>query len=329
MTGLDSGWSRDRISGRRPIEDHVGESGAELEHALLDGERPVILKTFNCDNDIMMRMTEDTGRAARLVLDGDLDRLPASVTHTVLDAWPIEGGYAMVMEDVTQGLIPLDRIPVPTSDLRRIVTAAAEVHAAYWGDPPDGLVSSRRRLEIFNPTFIEAAGEAEHRLAAWILEGWSHFFELVDVEIAAAVSAIHANPDAVAQRLATDGITLLHGDLWLQNVALLDDRVAFIDWAMATAGPVAVEWAYFLGINHWQLDCSHEEVLDLLFEQEAGRLDRGTMDVALLWGLSSYGWNKAFHAATSEDPAVRAREAADLDWWVTRARSTLETWSPA
>jgi hypothetical protein len=37
------------------------------------------------------------------------------------------------------------------------------------------------------------------------------------------------------------------------------------------------------------------------------------------------GWNKALDAVEHPDPLIRARERADLDWWVGRARACLET----
>jgi hypothetical protein len=37
------------------------------------------------------------------------------------------------------------------------------------------------------------------------------------------------------------------------------------------------------------------------------------------------GWNKALDAVEHPDPQIRARERADLDWWVDRARDALET----
>jgi hypothetical protein len=47
------------------------------------------------------------------------------------------------------------------------------------------------------------------------------------------------------------------------------------------------------------------------------------MDTALLAGLVWLGWNKALDAAANPDPAIREREAADLDWWVGRAWTAL------
>lgn len=36
------------------------------------------------------------------------------------------------------------------------------------------------------------------------------------------------------------------------------------------------------------------------------------------------GWNKALDATEHEDPAMRARERADLEWWVARAQEALD-----
>ena len=45
---------------------------------------------------------------------------------------------------------------------------------------------------------------------------------------------------------------------------------------------------------------------------------------ALVYGLCEMGWNKALDAAEHDDPAMRAREQADLDLWVARAGEALE-----
>lgn len=52
--------------------------------------------------------------------------------------------------------------------------------------------------------------------------------------------------------------------------------------------------------------------------------DEASMQLSLLAGLVWLGWNKALDAVEHPDPAVRRRERADLDWWVIRARTTLE-----
>lgn len=322
------GWARDRLADRRPLLDHHGESGATLELANIDGQN-VVVKTFSCERDFGMRATSDTGRAAELVMSGALDRLPPGVDHGVLDAWKDGEDWVQVMRDVSAGLIPATLVPVPTDKIQRIVSAAAGVHASWWGDPPDGVTPFQTRLELMSPVRISTFfADDPNPLVPWILGGWDDFFTLVDDDVAEVVSAIHADTRSLEQRLSRDGITLLHGDLWLENVAVLDDEVVLLDWALATAGSPAMEWAYFLGINWWQMDMSHEDFLEMALRAEGEHLDPQALDIGLLWGLASYGWNKAHHATHNEDPAVREHEADDLAWWVDRARRTLETWQP-
>jgi hypothetical protein len=55
--------------------------------------------------------------------------------------------------------------------------------------------------------------------------------------------------------------------------------------------------------------------------------DQQALPLALLGALLQLGWDKGL-TATSGDPAVRAKERADLRWWWVRAREALEQWSP-
>jgi len=318
----------DRISDRRPLEGHLGESGATLERATLDGSIPVVLKHFDLDSDVGMKITADmTGRAADLWVSGALDRLPAVIDHAILDAWRERDGWTLMMRDVSAGLISVDRT-VTVDELRRVVSAVAELHGVYWDSDLPGVTPLSCRLQLMSPKLmvnIEADG---NRLPGWILEGWDAFHELVGGDVADAVRAIHDDVEPLATEMSRGGSTLLHGDLWLQNVALLEDQVVLIDWALASHGPPAVEWAYFLGINWWQTECSHEQVLDLIREAEGGRMDERSLQLGLLWGCASYGWNKAWHAVHNQDEATRRREREDLDWWVGTARAALGIWSP-
>jgi hypothetical protein len=69
---------------------------------------------------------------------------------------------------------------------------------------------------------------------------------------------------------------------------------------------------------------SREEMLAAYEEAAGPAYDAASTHAALLAGLLWLGWNKALDAAEHPDPAVREREAADLDWWVGRARAALE-----
>ena len=95
-------------------------------------------------------------------------------------------------------------------------------------------------------------------------------------------------------------------------------------------GPEAdrVEAVWYLAVNASRIDATREQVLDDFRAAEGERHDEEALRLALLGGLVQLGWDKALHATEHPDPAVRAWERADLDWWTARARHVLEWWSP-
>jgi aminoglycoside phosphotransferase (APT) family kinase protein len=152
-------------------------------------------------------------------------------------------------------------------------------------------------------------------------------------------SRLAADPDEVfgwygdasgepLDRAAVDLATLLHGDLKVANVGFDGRRTVMLDWGTLTGtGPPAVEHAWYWAVNGAAVDASLD---DLLADAAAllGSEDRRALPLALLGALLQLGWEKAL-GATSDDPAVRARERARLAWWWERAKEALEAWSPA
>ncbi|MGH9136198.1 MAG: phosphotransferase, partial [Acidimicrobiales bacterium] len=118
--------------------------------------------------------------------------------------------------------------------------------------------------------------------------------------------------------------TLLHADAWPVNVALESGLVVLLDWAVATAGPAAVDLAVFLTGAADHVDATRDEVIDR-FRRAAGPdlAPAPSVQLSLVFGLVDLGWNKALDAAEHDDPAQRRRAAADLAWWCERAGPTL------
>jgi thiamine kinase-like enzyme len=129
----------------------------------------------------------------------------------------------------------------------------------------------------------------------------------------------------LTRALLSRPVTLLHGDLATVNMAVELDDLVLIDWAMPTAAPGALDITRFIAGCSSVVDLSREQML-AVYQRAAGpAYDETAMRLALLAGLAWLGWNKALDAAEHPDPAVKAREQADLDWWVTQARTTLES----
>jgi len=212
------------------------------------------------------------------------------------------------------------RILAP-EELDRILDAMAAVHAAYAGRVPSAAASLEQRVGLLSVQRLGSMAENEP-LGTHVARGWSRFAELVDTEIAERVAGLLADPTPLIAALRQAPQTLIHADLWLVNLALTPDEVVLLDWAIATEGPAALDVAFFLTGSIAHVAASPEEVV-AAFRRRSPETDDRTMALALLAGLVDAGWNKALDASEHPDATVRARQAAELSWWVDRGREGL------
>jgi hypothetical protein len=120
-------------------------------------------------------------------------------------------------------------------------------------------------------------------------------------------------------------VTLAHGDLATVNMAFDGDDLVLLDWAMPVAAPGTLDVARFVAGCSSVAGLSREETISAYRDAAGPAYDETAMRLALLLGLVWLGWNKALDAAEHPDPAIRAREREDLDWWVGQARRSLES----
>jgi aminoglycoside phosphotransferase (APT) family kinase protein len=163
-----------------------------------------------------------------------------------------------------------------------------------------------------------------HRLPVAVLRGWERFAEIVTPDVVAAVIGVLDRPPRLAGPLSRRPSTVIHGDLWLVNVAFEAAQVTLLDWDLATWAPPALELTLFLDGNSSQVRASREEIVADSRALWGDDHDEVALRLALFAGLVDLGWNKALDATAHADPAVRARERADLNWWVAQAQVTLE-----
>ncbi len=157
-----------------------------------------------------------------------------------------------------------------------------------------------------------------------MLRGWEIFADTVEPAVARPVARLLTDPTPLADALLNRPTTLIHGDLATVNLAFEPDRVTLIDWGMPAAAPAAVDVARLLVGCASVIDATREQVIDDFRELAGAAYDEQAMRLALLTSLVWLGWNKALDAADHPDPVIRARERADLDWWINQAAITLD-----
>lgn len=318
---------RDQVVERVPYAAEGGRSGALLERVRLTDGRRLVVKRSGASSDFVNRVTGDDGRLSRLWDAGAFDLLPSDVDTAVV-AVERDGDEEIVyMRDVSNALLEDDRVLTRQENLR-VLYAVDGVHRTLSNAALAGLCPVDRRVAVLSPTTMEAC-PPDNPLVPLVLRGWEHFFAHVPADVAAVVRAVHVRPWEFATRVASCPDVLIHGDLRLANVGLLPDRVILLDWGALTGwAPAEMEFAWYLALSASRIDATREQFLDDLVAVRGERFDTTAWDLGCIAALAMLGWNKALDSAEHADPAVRARESADLDWWLQRVREATSTWSP-
>jgi hypothetical protein len=309
---------------REVIAEHAGMSGAGLERVRLADGRRFVVKRASPQSDITLRLVGGSVSAEYVLWrSGALDRLPPGVGHAVVDGWVEEDVTVIVMRDLGNAVLTWDD-RLDAEQTRRVMDRIARLHRAFLDDPPPGLAPLESVLNPFAPHRVAGLAGEGVELARVALRGWELFQEQVDDDVVEPVMQLLADVSPLAHALRRGPVTLLHADCATVNMALEGDDLVLLDWTLATVGPGALDVARFVAGCSSVVGISREEMLTE-YERAAGpAYDAASMQAALLNGLLFLGWNKALDAAEHPDPVVREREAADLDWWVERARAALE-----
>jgi hypothetical protein len=315
---------RDAVE-RVVLSGHVGKSGAGLERVRLADGRSLVVKRIEPGTDFTVEATGGLpGHEYELWRSGVLDHLPRGVGHALVDAWTEDGATVLVMRDLGSDVLTWDdRLSIEQT--RWVMTRVAQLHRAFLGSPPAGLAPLLPVVTLFAPDRVRPSADLGVELMQLALRGWEVFAEVVAPDVAEPVLALLADPASVVNALAAGPTTFVHGDLATVNLAIEGDTLTLIDWAMPTAGPGALDVARFIAGCSSVVALSREGMIEAYRLAAGPAYDDASMAVALLSTLMWLGWNKALDAVEHPDPAIRERERADLDWWVARARTTLES----
>jgi aminoglycoside phosphotransferase (APT) family kinase protein len=229
------------------------------------------------------------------------------------------------MRDVHALLVP-DGARLSRARSRQVLDAAAAMHAAFHGRPPQGAARLADRLGMTSPAVSQAERRSPDLLPKQFEHGWEAFADVVEDGVAEPVLALTADAGPLADALAAahGGATLIHGDLRDDNLGFDGDRVVLIDWDLATAGTPTVEFAWYLAQDAWRIDAEHDDLEADHRAAHDGALAPDEVELGMLSGLVQYGWLLAHSARVHPDPAETAWGREELAWWVTRVRRALE-----
>ena len=326
---MDRADFESHVVDRTVLSGHEGKSGAGLERATMDDGRQLVVKRVNPATDLVMALSgDDVGREYLLWSAGVLDRLPDGVGHAVVGGWVEPDATVLVMRDLGRKVLTwADRLDIETC--RWMLERVARLHDTFVGIeaaelPTGAMTPLADLLGLFAPSRLVAHAGGANPLADIALHGWDVFFDVVPPDVAGAVEELLDDLTPLATSLEGCPCTLIHGDLATVNMALDPDTLTLLDWSMPAVAPGAIDIARFVSGCSSVVDLSREEIIETYRAACPSSYDERAMRLALLTGLVWLGWNKAMDSVEHPDPASRAREGADLAWWVARARVALD-----
>ena len=309
---------------RRAPLDHAGNSGAALERVTLADGTELIAKRVGPAADWLGRVTRDRGRTALLWQAGAFSRIPSSLDHGIEAVVADGDGWWVVMRDLSAAFLG-DARRLSRAESRRVLAAAAALHAEFADEIPDGAAALSDRLGMASLRVADAERAGSDLLPKQLGAAWDAFSESVPADLGTEVLAAVEDVTALAAALEETGpTTLLHGDLRDDNLGLTDEAVVLLDWDLATAGTPTVEFAWYLCHDAWRIDASHNEIEADFRAAEGGFLSEREVELGMLTGLVQYGWIFGHSLRVHPDPTEQAWASAELDWWVPRTRRALE-----
>lgn len=312
------------VAGCRPMTSSGWSGDALVAVSMADG-RHFVAKRIVPGAGWIGAHTEDPGREALLVTDGWLARMPPSLDPALIDAERDGEAWWVLMTDVSHELWP-DGRRIPREESTRVLSAADAMWRGFWGSRVACLAPLARRLDVLGPAVAERERGGLDLLPNQLEAAWEAFAEAVPRDVADPVLAVLADPARLAAWLEGRGTTLIHGDLRDEHLGVAGERVVLIDWGIATQGHPVVELCWYLCHCAWRIDATRDEIVEDFRRVRGGDDDAEALEVGLLCGLVQYGWIIGHSAVVHPDPAERAWALEEIEWWVPRARRTLEVW---
>lgn len=321
---------------RAPLVSPESATLAPLERVSLDvdGQRArYVVKRITRLGDWLSRATDDRLiREHQLAASGLFAALPAGVASATIASTSISQGAAIIMRDVSAGLMPPGDARVSPAQLHVSLNGLAAMHAQFAGFPDEraqriGLNRLESWLTPLSPATArrEATRHPRDPFTPLIDPGWAAFASLAP-RAWDLIGPLLDDPRPLANALRRHTPTLVHGDAKAANFAIEDDALVLFDWSTTTVGPGALDLAWYLCINAHKLPCSKTEAIEVYRSARArlGVLPHAgdewerELALALLTSPMRLGWLRAYSAVNAAGERSE-RDRREIEYWAGRA----------
>ncbi len=307
-----------------------GYSGAIFFEVRLNAQERLILKIVDLNDDWFSYRTQDTiGREGQVLTEptlSEVHRIFYSPYKTI-----IRQGHRLgfLMEDLTTGLFPNKKKPLPKVDQNLMIERLAALHAHYWED--QRLSKLSWLMNIDNTIYqmgpldhVPYEGGSARNVQDQIKAGWEAAEALLSKPLK---KALWQKSEEITRHWKHLPKTLIHGDTKVANFAKASDgRLCLFDWAFAGFAPCTFELGWFISVNASRLADSKEQVIAGYREALEKHLGRKIEDqlwhkmeeAGMVCGVLMLLWSKALGVVNGREGGQQ-----EWDWWIDR----LEAWA--
>jgi Phosphotransferase enzyme family len=290
-------------------------SGSQLYRVTVDSERLVMKRSYPTRDWSLIATNDYLCRSVRVWQYGLLDRFQLHMDHAILAVCRDKDGYAILMQDVSDGLFRGKEIT--RSTIYRLLDALAAMHAMFWENadlkgPELGLCTVEQTVKALWPAYCERYRH-DARAVEYISSGWAALFELVQSDVRDAMQSLMENPQPLWAKLAQFPSTLIHGDYRLANLAWMpkSNRIVVFDWQHAGYAPavICLSWFIMTGDVFQMQDTATEYYLNQLSMRLGHKFNpdlwQQMVEVGNMVDVLRKGCWHALFATTSKDEGVR------------------------
>jgi hypothetical protein len=174
-----------------------------------------------------------------------LDQLAPEFSHAIIACARDDNGWAILMRNVSEGLLPWDR-QIDAFANEHILRSLACQHARFWNAPE----LKQPELGLCSLTdLINTTAPSPHSKERYTI-GWGLLSEVFRPDHAAILRGLIVDPQPLYKALARYPNTLVHGDFKSTNLAWLTSpqpQVVALDWQLAGVGVPAMDLAWYFG----------------------------------------------------------------------------------
>ena len=304
-----------------PFESSNGFSANQLFHVTAD-DQSLVMKGMRPGKDWLAIGSDDNRcRAIRIWQFGLLDQMQPQICHGTIAACKDGEEYAILMHDISPGLVGFARQPT-IEMFQSMLDGLATMHALFWEDQrltdqELGLCDMRSRLAIYGTEKLDLYQHTP-QIAASIAQGFDALFHMVEPAVRDALQSLLKNPQPLSYALSNYPATLVHGDYRLDNLAIMpggQELVAF-DWQNVAYVPPTIDLCWFAmsgGVFPRQEECIHyyrQRLFNLLGARFDHTLWSAMVDLGSLVTVLTIGsWHALF--ATIGDDTDYMRRSVD------------------